>query len=139
MSKTFLSCALIASLLLLCQTVASAQGGANAKDPAQGKSSKAQKPEAGRKAEAGAKSERAEEEEKKCAAAVLLQAVLHSSGEVKEIKVLKFTPEDFPEKEKDAFTLKAVESAGRLKFQPAQKDGRPVSQRIKLEYCFDLN
>ena len=59
------------------------------------------------------------------------------SGEVRNIEFLKFTPEDFPEKEKDDLIKKSFEAAGRIKFRPPRKDGRLVSQRIKLEYCFD--
>jgi hypothetical protein len=135
--KTFRACVLTVSLLL--QTAAFAQAPANAKDPAQDKSGEVKKPEADKKTEGepAAKLKQTEGEKKCAGPAVLLQAVLHSSGEVRNIEFLKFTPEDFPEKERDDLIKKSVEAAGRVKFQPPQKGGRLVSQRVKLEYCFD--
>ena len=138
MRKTFRACVLMATLLPF-QVTAFAQTPANAQDPAQDKSGEAKKPEAEKKTEGepGAKSKQTEGEKKCAGPAVLLQAVLHSSGEVRNIEFLKFTPEDFPEKERDDLIKKSVEAAGRVKFQPPQKGGRLVSQRVKLEYCFD--
>jgi len=62
--------------------------------------------------------------------AVLLEAVLSPSGEVRDVKVLKGLPY--------GLTKNALESITRIKFKPAIKNGRPVSQRMKFEYNFNL-
>lgn len=59
---------------------------------------------------------------------VRLRAVLHSSGKVTDITVIDGLPH--------GLTKKAIAAAKKIKFQPAQKDGRPVSQSITLEYNF---
>jgi len=64
------------------------------------------------------------------AGAVLLEAVLSSSGEVRDIKVLRGLPY--------GLTENALKAVMRIKFKPAIKDGHPVSQRMKFEYNFNL-
>jgi TonB family protein len=59
---------------------------------------------------------------------VRLRAVLNKSGEVTDISVIKPMP--------GGFTEKAVAAARQIKFRPAEKDGRPVSQYVVLEYSF---
>jgi TonB family protein len=59
---------------------------------------------------------------------VRLRAVLNLSGEVTDIGVVKGLP--------DGLTEKAVSAAKRIRFTPAQKDGRQVSQYVVLEYNF---
>jgi TonB family protein len=61
---------------------------------------------------------------------VRLRAVLSSSGGVTNISVIKPLP--------DGLTEKAIAAARQIKFQPAQKDGRTVSQYIVLEYNFNI-
>ncbi|MEA2176093.1 MAG: hypothetical protein QOD00_3685 [Blastocatellia bacterium] len=61
----------------------------------------------------------------------LLKAVLSSTGEVTNITVVKGLP--------DGLTERCVESVRHIKFVPAVKDGRPVSQYIQVEYNFNLN
>jgi TonB family protein len=60
---------------------------------------------------------------------VVLRAVLAASGEVTNISVVKGLP--------DGLSESAVEAARRIKFQPAMKDGRIVSQHIQMEYNFN--
>ena len=62
--------------------------------------------------------------------AVMLEVVLSSSGEVGEIKVLEKLPY--------GLTDSAIKAARQLKFKPATKDGRSVSQRTKVQYAFDI-
>ncbi len=57
-------------------------------------------------------------------------AVLNRAGEVTDIKVEAGLPH--------GLTTKAAEAAKKIRFQPAQKDGRPVSQYIILEYNFNI-
>lgn len=61
---------------------------------------------------------------------VRLRAVLHSSGTVQNISVVKSLPHGLTRKALDA--LKAV------RFEPAQKDGRAVSQYAIFEYNFNI-
>ncbi|MCA1622183.1 MAG: energy transducer TonB, partial [Acidobacteria bacterium] len=59
---------------------------------------------------------------------VRLRAVLNVSGEVTNISVVKGLPH--------GLTEKAVEAAGRIKFEPARLGGRTVSQSATVEYLF---
>src|SRR5687768_9100015 len=61
---------------------------------------------------------------------VSLEVILSSSGEVREIKVLAKLPY--------GLTDRAIKAVRKIKFKPAIKDGRPVSQRTKVEYHFNL-
>jgi TonB family protein len=61
---------------------------------------------------------------------VRLRAVLSASGEVTNVSVVKGLP--------DGLTNKAIEAAKRIRFNPAQKDGRTVSQYVVLEYNFNI-
>lgn len=61
---------------------------------------------------------------------VLLKATFLSSGKVADIEVLEGL--------KHGLTQKAVEAASKLKFIPAKKNGRFVSQYAELEYNFNL-
>lgn len=58
---------------------------------------------------------------------VLLQAILTSKGKVESIEVLNGLPEGLSE---------SAIKANKIKFKPAEKDGKPVSVRVKLEYNF---
>lgn len=59
---------------------------------------------------------------------VVLRVVLCHTGEVTDIEVVKRLP--------DGLTEAAVRAAKSIKFEPAEKDGRKVSQRARLEYTF---
>jgi periplasmic protein TonB len=61
---------------------------------------------------------------------VRLRAVLSASGEVTNVSVVKGLP--------DGLTEKAMQAARQIKFRPAQKDGRTVSQYVVLEYNFNI-
>jgi TonB family protein len=61
---------------------------------------------------------------------VVLRAVFSASGEVTNIRVVSGLP--------DGLTERAVEAARGIKFTPAIKDGRAVSQYIQIEYNFNL-
>ena len=61
---------------------------------------------------------------------VRLRAVLAPDGEVRHIIVLKGLPA--------GITEKCIEAALRMKFTPAVKAGRPVSQFVTLEYNFNV-
>ncbi|HEY5883815.1 MAG TPA: energy transducer TonB [Pyrinomonadaceae bacterium] len=58
---------------------------------------------------------------------VVLRVVFMASGKVSQIRVVSDVP---------GFTDAAVKAARKIKFEPAIKDGRYVSQYIQLEYNF---
>jgi protein TonB len=63
--------------------------------------------------------------------AVKLRIILGADGEVRdEIEVLEGLP--------CGVTEEAIKAARRIEFEPAQKDGRPVSQYVTLIYNFIL-
>jgi len=61
---------------------------------------------------------------------VVLQAVFGSNGEMQDIRVIRGLP--------DGLTRKAIEAARKIKFNPATKDGEPISVRGSLEFSFNL-
>jgi TonB family protein len=61
---------------------------------------------------------------------VNIEAVFGASGYVTDIKVKKEMA--------DGMTENAIEATRNIRFFPAIKDGKPVSQRIQLEYNFSL-
>lgn len=61
---------------------------------------------------------------------VVIEAVLSANGYVTNITVTKGLD--------DGLTESAIDAARDIRFFPAQKDGKPVSQRTQLEYNFNL-
>lgn len=61
---------------------------------------------------------------------VVLRCVFAADRTVKYLLVVVGLP--------DGLTERALEAARRIKFEPAIKDGRPVSMYIQLEYNFNL-
>jgi TonB family protein len=61
---------------------------------------------------------------------VSLEAVLAEDGYVTNITVTNGL--------QDGLTEAAIDAARNIRFFPAEKDGRPVSQRVMLEYGFNL-
>jgi TonB family protein len=62
---------------------------------------------------------------------VVLRIILLSSGEVSdEVTVIRGLPE--------GVTEAALKAARKIKFTPAEKDGRPVSQYVTVVYNFNL-
>ena len=62
---------------------------------------------------------------------VKLKAVFTGDGEIKDIEVLNGLP--------DGLSENAVAVARKITFNPAVKDGKPVSVRMVLVYRFDLS
>lgn len=60
---------------------------------------------------------------------VILRVVLAANGEVRNIRAVSGLPY--------GLTEKAIAAVRRLRFIPAQKDGRPVSQSVLIEYNFN--
>jgi len=61
---------------------------------------------------------------------VVLRLILSAKGTVEQIRVVTGLPYGLSEK--------AIAAAHQIKFQPAMKDGHPVSMRVALEYSFNL-
>lgn len=61
---------------------------------------------------------------------VRIRGVLSATGKVEKLNVVKRLPH--------GLTDKALEAAKRIKFKPAQKDDRSVSQYIILDYYFNI-
>jgi TonB family protein len=61
---------------------------------------------------------------------VVLKAVFASNGEMQDIRVIRGLP--------DGLTRKAIEATRKIKFNPATRDGEPVSVRGNLEFTFNL-
>lgn len=60
---------------------------------------------------------------------VRLTVVLHNSGKVSEVQPLKSS-------ECQRFNENSFESAKKIKFTPALKDGQPVSVSVMVEYSY---
>jgi TonB family protein len=61
---------------------------------------------------------------------VILQAILAANGDVASVTVTQGL--------KDGLTESAIDAAQNIRFFPAEKDGKPVSQPMRLEYNFNL-
>ena len=61
---------------------------------------------------------------------VVLSVVFGADGQIGDIKVIRGLPH--------GLTQKAIEAASKIRFEPAMKDGRPVSVRGYVEYSFKL-
>ena len=62
---------------------------------------------------------------------VALSVVFRVGGNISDIKVLSGLP--------DGLIESAIEAAKKIRFEPGNKDGRPVSVRGTLEFAFDLH
>ena len=59
---------------------------------------------------------------------VVLRVVLKASGEIGDIKVVRDLP--------DGLTEECIRVAREIRFEPAMKNGNPVSQYLKVQYTF---
>jgi TonB family protein len=62
---------------------------------------------------------------------VRLRAILHADGKVVSVSAVKGLP--------DGLTEKAIAAAKQVRFRPAEKDGRAVSQYVVFEYNFAIH
>ncbi len=67
---------------------------------------------------------------------IVLRAVLSADGKVRNIRFVKVTPNSLSKQSVKIFKERAMNAAKRIKFTPAEKDGRPVSIWVELEYSF---
>jgi hypothetical protein len=70
---------------------------------------------------------------------IAVRAILGSDKKVRDVKVVEETLKQIPEKLGKELGEKCKKATSQIKFEPATKDGRPVSQYVKVEYtfCFD--
>jgi TonB family protein len=61
---------------------------------------------------------------------VVLQVIFAHNGEIQDIRVIRGLP--------DGLSRKAIEACQRIRFNPAIKDGAPVSVLGQLEFSFNL-
>ena len=61
---------------------------------------------------------------------MLLSATFQLDGQLKGIKVVRGLP--------DGLTRKAIEAVQKIRFEPATKDGVPISVRAQVEFNFAL-
>jgi TonB family protein len=61
---------------------------------------------------------------------IVLRVVLAASGKVEKVTVIRGLP--------DGMTEEAIKAARAIKFEPAERDGRKVSQSVIIEYNFSL-
>jgi TonB family protein len=71
-----------------------------------------------------------EAKDNKVEGTVVLSVVFGADGQIGEVKVIRGLPH--------GLTQKAIEAASKIRFEPAMKDGKPVSVRRMLEYSFKL-
>jgi hypothetical protein len=69
-------------------------------------------------------------------ATIVLRAIFRASSVVTDVKFDKVIPADLPEDIVKAFTEESIKAARQIKFDPAMKDGHPVSMYMQLEYNF---
>jgi TonB family protein len=62
---------------------------------------------------------------------VVLNVIFTADGRITSIRVVRGLP--------DGLTEKAIEAAQKIRFQPAVKNGVPVSVRGNIEYKFVLD
>ncbi|MGH9753724.1 MAG: energy transducer TonB [Blastocatellia bacterium] len=71
-----------------------------------------------------------EARQNKIQGSVVLQVVFNVNGSITDIKVIRGLP--------DGLTEKAIEAAKKIRFNPAVKNGVPVSVRGTLDFAFNL-
>jgi TonB family protein len=71
-----------------------------------------------------------EARQNKIQGSVLLQVVFNNNGLITDVRVIRGLP--------DGLTEKAIEAAKKIRFNPAVKNGAPVSVRGTLDFAFNL-
>ena len=72
-----------------------------------------------------------EAKDNKVEGTVVLSVVFGVDGQIGDIRVIQGLPH--------GLTQKAIEATSKIRFEPAMKDGRPVSVRGNLEFMFSLD
>jgi hypothetical protein len=74
--------------------------------------------------------------EQEVRATIVLRAIFRSTGKVTDLKFAGVTPSDVPDDIVKRLSEESLRVAAKIKFQPATKDGHPVSMYVQLEYSF---
>ncbi len=74
--------------------------------------------------------------EQRISATIVLRAIFTSAGKVTGIKFASVRPGNVPENIVKKLSEESIRVAGKIKFEPATKDGHPVSMYMQLEYNF---
>ena len=77
-----------------------------------------------------------EAREQRTEATIVLRAIFRASGKVTDIEFAKVRPSNVPEDIVQKLTNECIKAAGKIRFDPATKDGHPVSMYVQLEYNF---
>jgi TonB family protein len=72
-----------------------------------------------------------EAEDNKIEGTVVLSVVFGADGQIGDLRVIRSLPH--------GLTQKAIEAASKIRFNPAVKDGQPISVRGNIEYTFNLD
>ena len=70
-------------------------------------------------------------------ATIVLRAIFRSTAKVTDVKFAAVRPSDLPEDIVHQLSEESMKAAEKIKFEPATKDGRPVSMFMQLEYNFN--
>jgi hypothetical protein len=65
---------------------------------------------------------------------VYVRMIFRSTGKVTDIQASRVSPEDLPDRIKQAFIRESLKASDGIEFIPAVKEGRPVSQYVLVEY-----
>jgi hypothetical protein len=70
---------------------------------------------------------------------VAIRAIFRANGKVTDIEVDKNSLSGLPEGKTKGLVKKIKDAASHIRFTPAMKDGRPVSQYVRIEYNFCMD
>jgi Gram-negative bacterial TonB protein C-terminal len=70
-------------------------------------------------------------------ATISLRAIFRESGKVTDIRFDRASPVNLPADILEALTEESIKAAEKIRFEPATKDGHPVSMYMLLQYNFD--
>lgn len=73
-----------------------------------------------------------------CEGTIILRAIFTSDKRVTDITFKGARPKSLPKATVKMLAKRCVDAARRIKFEPATRDGRPVSMYVQLEYNFRL-
>ncbi len=72
-------------------------------------------------------------------ATVVIKAILRANKKVTNIELIRVEPDNGPEDLVRELVKRSMKAASKIKFTPAMRNGRPVSQYIQIEYRFHLD
>lgn len=70
---------------------------------------------------------------------IVIKAIFRANGKVTDIELVSVEPGDGPKELIRALIKSSIKAASKIKFIPAMRNGRPVSQHVQIEYRFHLD